>query len=247
MAKSPEGLHMPARVGVGAAFALSSLVAGVVAAEQQPERQEIVLEMQSPEEGTIQALSVGEAVLAETCEFLGVDEQSGQDCELPELPDDIEPLIPSLPDPSDIVPEVSELPLPAVPITASRPDHCADYDNMEKGIGHPENQDWFNHLEVRTGEKGYPRLRAACVYGWGTEEWGALDELWRLEADGDDPRNGNDWHETNIPQAKPFSKMQCAATDHRCQARWGLQYIKDRYGSPIAALKAWRSRFPHWY
>src|SRR5690606_16773518 len=31
------------------------------------------------------------------------------------------------------------------------------------------------------------------------------------------------------------------------QARWGLNYIKDRYGSPSAALRAWMSRSPHWY
>lgn len=31
------------------------------------------------------------------------------------------------------------------------------------------------------------------------------------------------------------------------QIRWGLGYIKARYGSPAAAYRAWLSRNPHWY
>lgn len=118
---------------------------------------------------------------------------------------------------------------------------------MERGEGHPVNQDWFNHLPARDGDKGYARLHIACVHGWGGDEFAALDELWQLEADGGDDRNGTDWHAWNVPQAKPFTKMGCATWDHRCQDRWGARYIADRYGSPSAALRAWRARSPHWY
>lgn len=31
------------------------------------------------------------------------------------------------------------------------------------------------------------------------------------------------------------------------QIRWGLGYIKSRYGSPAAAYAAWSARSPHWY
>jgi hypothetical protein len=31
------------------------------------------------------------------------------------------------------------------------------------------------------------------------------------------------------------------------QIRWGLGYIKARYGSPGKAYAAWLSRNPHWY
>lgn len=127
------------------------------------------------------------------------------------------------------------------------PDHCADYEAMERGEGHPVNQAWFNQLAARHDDKGYARLVLACVYGGGADQWAALDELWRLENDGDDPSDGNDWHETNVPQAKPRSKMGCVTWDHRCQDRWGLRYIAERYGTPVAALRAWWSRSPHWY
>jgi len=132
----------------------------------------------------------------------------------------------------------------AVAAIATRPDHCTDYQNMEAGHGDPVNQDWFNHLEVRTGKKDYARLVLACLYAGGTDEWNALNELWQLENSGSDRPN---WNIDNIPQAKPFSKTGCAEIDHRCQARWGLKYIEDRYGSPSAALRAWWSRSPHWY
>lgn len=116
------------------------------------------------------------------------------------------------------------------------PDVCSDYWNLHAGKGHPTNQQWFNGLEVRTGEKGYTRYHIACVYQWGTNEWGALDRLWQLENFGHDRPN---WHVTNIPQAKPRSKMPCADWDHRCQGRWGTEYIKNRYGTPTNALNTW--------
>jgi hypothetical protein len=124
------------------------------------------------------------------------------------------------------------------------PGHCEDYENMEAGTGHPVNQEWFDNLTVRDGEKGYARVRAACVHQWGTAEWYALDKLWQLENSGSDRPN---WHVTNVPQAKPFSKMGCAPEDHRCQARWGMEYIDIRYDSPTKALRAWYARRPHWY
>lgn len=49
----------------------------------------------------------------------------------------------------------------------------------------------------------------------------------------------------------PASKMASVAGDWRTnpatQIKWGLDYIADRYGSPLAAYNAWLSRSPHWY
>lgn len=127
------------------------------------------------------------------------------------------------------------------------PPVCSEYDALEHGAGDVRNQDWFNHLPARDGDKGYARVRLDCVYRMGADQFAALDELWQLEADGADDRNGTDWHATNVPQAKPFSKMNCSTIDHRCQVRWGLSYIVARYGTPARALAAWRARSPHWY
>lgn len=123
---------------------------------------------------------------------------------------------------------------------------CEQYDALEHGAGDWQTQDWFDHLPARDGDKGYARVVLACRYGQ-QSQFAALDELWQLEADGGDDRNGFDWHATNVPQAKPFSKMGCTTIDHRCQVRWGLGYIEQRYGGPAAALSSWRARSPHWY
>jgi len=37
-------------------------------------------------------------------------------------------------------------------------------------------------------------------------------------------------------QALPCSKMKCALGDTECQIKWGLGYIKNRYGTPTEAL-----------
>lgn len=52
-----------------------------------------------------------------------------------------------------------------------------------------------------------------------------------------------------IPQAYPASKMRSAGADwrtnYRTQIRWGLSYIKSRYGSPCRAWSFWQRH--HWY
>jgi hypothetical protein len=52
-----------------------------------------------------------------------------------------------------------------------------------------------------------------------------------------------------IPQALPGSKMGTVASDWRTnpatQIKWGLGYIKSRYGSPTNAWNFWLSH--NWY
>lgn len=75
-------------------------------------------------------------------------------------------------------------------------------------------------------------------YGW-TAQWPDLDALWMRES-------GWRWNADNptsdaygIPQALPGSKMASAGKDWKTNAstqiRWGLGYIKSRYGSPAKA------------
>lgn len=126
-------------------------------------------------------------------------------------------------------PEPTTTTQPAPPPPPAPPEHCADYNAMEAGVGHPTNQDWFNHLDAR----GYAQVRAACVYQWGTAEWNCLNQLWNEESS---------WRHnipSGIPQAMPQSKMAAAGADWRTnprtQVRWGLQYISDRYDRPMRA------------
>ena len=76
-------------------------------------------------------------------------------------------------------------------------------------------------------------------YGWGTRQWAPLDKLWNRESGwnkyAENPYSGA----YGIPQAVPGSKMASSGRSWRSNAttqiRWGLGYIKRRYGRPRAA------------
>lgn len=80
---------------------------------------------------------------------------------------------------------------------------------------------------------------AKKFYGWEGDEWVALEKLWTRESGwrtlAENPSSGA----YGIPQSLPGDKMAIVADDWRTnpatQIRWGLRYIKDRYGSPIHA------------
>ncbi|MEU7243418.1 hypothetical protein [Streptomyces sparsogenes] len=88
-------------------------------------------------------------------------------------------------------------------------------------------------------------------FGFSQKQWPALRKLWERESEWR-------WNATNplsgaygIPQALPGTKMRSAGADWMTnsgtQIRWGLGYIKDRYGSPNNAWAKWNARHPHWY
>ena len=87
------------------------------------------------------------------------------------------------------------------------------------------------------------------AYGWTQAQFPPLQALWNQES-------GWRWNALNpssgaygIPQALPASKMASAGADWRTnpatQIRWGLGYIKARYGSPAAAEG--HELAYHWY
>ncbi|MGL5818465.1 MAG: hypothetical protein ACRCYR_12935 [Phycicoccus sp.] len=88
-------------------------------------------------------------------------------------------------------------------------------------------------------------------YGFGESQWPCLETLWIGESDwrwwAENPSSGA----YGIPQSLPARKMATVGADNRTnpvtQIKWGLQYIKDAYGTPCDALDAWESRSPHWY
>ena len=68
-------------------------------------------------------------------------------------------------------------------------------------------------------------------------QWRCLRDLWQRESGWDyrarNPRSGAG----GIPQALPPSKMgRNWEVDWKVQVRWGVRYVKGRYGSPC---KAW--------
>lgn len=81
--------------------------------------------------------------------------------------------------------------------------------------------------------------RMLARFGWSKRQFRYLNLLWSAES-------GWNVHAANpysgaygIPQAVPADKMASAGpkwwSNARTQVRWGLRYIKERYGSPEAA------------
>jgi hypothetical protein len=76
-------------------------------------------------------------------------------------------------------------------------------------------------------------------FGWGKRQWTPLQKLWNRESGwnkyAENPYSGA----YGIPQAVPGSKMASAGnhwrTNATTQIRWGLRYIKSRYGRPRVA------------
>jgi hypothetical protein len=104
-------------------------------------------------------------------------------------------------------------------------------------------------LERALRNRGYepgvtdPREMARQIlnnkYGYGSSQFDCFnniiirESMWRVDAT--NPSSGA----YGIPQALPGSKMATVASDWRTnpatQIIWGIEYMKDRYGSPCAA------------
>ena len=89
----------------------------------------------------------------------------------------------------------------------------------------------------------------AASRGWTGQQWLALKELWTRESNWNHRAINPSSGAYGIPQALPASKMASAGKDWRInpatQIAWGLGYIKQRYGTPAAAL-AWHNSH-NWY
>jgi hypothetical protein len=95
--------------------------------------------------------------------------------------------------------------------------------------------------------------RTACAllpkYGFSTGEMAALVPMWTHESHWNHRAQNPSSGAYGIPQALPGNKMASVAADWRTnpatQIRWGLGYIKERYGSPTQAWGFWQAN--GWY
>jgi hypothetical protein len=86
-------------------------------------------------------------------------------------------------------------------------------------------------------------------FGFSTSEMSALVPMWDRESgwnvSAENPSSGA----YGIPQALPGNKMASVASDWQTNAatqiKWGLGYIKDRYGTPSDAWAFWQAN--GWY
>jgi Transglycosylase SLT domain len=86
-------------------------------------------------------------------------------------------------------------------------------------------------------------------FGWGNRQFGPLVKLWNRESGWNKYAYNASSGAYGIPQAVPGSKMASAGkhwrTNATTQIRWGLRYIKSRYGRP---RRAWDHELAYgWY
>lgn len=86
-------------------------------------------------------------------------------------------------------------------------------------------------------------------YGWGGGQFGPLKNLWNKESGWNVHAYNKGSGAYGIPQALPGYKMASAGHDwhdnYKTQIRWGLGYIKGRYGNPAGAWA--HSQRTDWY
>ena len=86
-------------------------------------------------------------------------------------------------------------------------------------------------------------------YLWSESDYQALVNLWERESNWDANAHNKSSGAHGIPQSLPASKMSSEGSDYYTngytQIRWGLKYIKERYGSPSAAWQHFQNK--NWY
>ncbi|MEU6710462.1 transglycosylase SLT domain-containing protein [Nonomuraea sp. NPDC046802] len=85
--------------------------------------------------------------------------------------------------------------------------------------------------------------------GWNKAQFRCLERLWTRESDWNHRAANSSSGAYGIPQALPGRKMATSGrdwrTNPRTQIKWGLGYIKERYGTPCGAWAKFQSH--GWY
>lgn len=83
------------------------------------------------------------------------------------------------------------------------------------------------------------RQLALSLYGWGDDQFTCFDNIIMRESVWDQFAANPSSSAYGIPQALPGSKMASEGADWKTnpatQIKWGLKYIKERYGTPCQA------------
>jgi resuscitation-promoting factor RpfB len=89
----------------------------------------------------------------------------------------------------------------------------------------------------------------ATQEGLNPQQWVCLDSLWQQESKFQTNARNRRSGAFGIPQALPASRMASAGADWRTnpatQVKWGLSYIKVRYGTACNAWSHWKRA--RWY
>jgi hypothetical protein len=100
-----------------------------------------------------------------------------------------------------------------------------------------------------TGEPQEIAKKMVQQRNWGDAEFTCVVKLWTRESSWNPRAENPSSGAYGIPQALPGSKMASAGADWKTnpatQIKWGLDYMKDRYGTPCAAWA--HSERKNWY
>ena len=82
-------------------------------------------------------------------------------------------------------------------------------------------------------------------YGWSNDQFSCLNEIYLHESNWDPSAENPSSGAYGLGQALPGDKMAPYGADWQTnpvtQLKWGLAYIKGRYGSPCGAWAFWQS------
>jgi hypothetical protein len=89
------------------------------------------------------------------------------------------------------------------------------------------------------GAQAYAAAKLAS-YGWAADQMQCLQTLWTKESEWRTTATNASSGAYGVVQSLPAEKMASAGADYltnyRTQINWGLDYVKERYGSPCGAL-----------
>lgn len=116
-----------------------------------------------------------------------------------------------------------------------------------------QQQQQQNVSPAKTGSKAeyqqYAHDLVINTYGWSEHDFQCLVNLWERESGWNPNSHNKSSGAHGIPQSLPASKMASEGADYYTngytQIRWGLKYIKGRYGSPVNAWSHFQSK--NWY
>jgi hypothetical protein len=137
-------------------------------------------------------------------------------------------------------------------LTVSRSDRRTDVDEAKLDLLSQEAESGGQVTRSEDLASGDPRDIARAMmgeFGFSSSQFSCLDSLWMKESGWNVYADNPTSSAYGIPQSLPGSKMASAGPDwlHNpaTQIRWGLGYIRDRYGSPCAAWS--HSQAVNWY
>lgn len=94
--------------------------------------------------------------------------------------------------------------------------------------------------------KKFAKTYMQSKYHWSSKQHSCLVTLWNHESGWRTKADNPNSSAYGIPQALPGHKMGKGwKTNPHVQIKWGLKYLKNRYGSPCKGLSFWNKH--HWY